>query len=120
MSVEDLHTFFNKLESDEALRQEVVALDATSDEERFAALHNLAAREGLEVTGEDWAHESVGPAVAALEDEELRGVVGAGCGEQAGLLAGVGLGAGGCGSVGALASGCGSVGAAGGGCGGVG
>lgn len=118
MSVEDLHAFFKKLESDEDLRQEVIALDADSDEARFSALHALAARDGLEVTGEDWRHESVGPAVAALEDEELRSVVGAGCGANEGLAGSVGFGTGGCGSVGAYGSGCGSVGAvAGSGCG---
>ena len=48
MSVDDLHAFFETLEGDESLRQEVIALDAASDEERLAALHALAAREGLE------------------------------------------------------------------------
>jgi predicted ribosomally synthesized peptide with nif11-like leader len=118
MSVDDLHAFFNKLVSDEELRREVIALDAATAEERFAALQALAARDGLEVTSEDWQHESVGPAVAALEDEELKSVVAAGCGDNAGLAGGsVGFGTGGCGSVGAYGAGCGSVGAAGGSCG---
>jgi predicted ribosomally synthesized peptide with nif11-like leader len=122
MPVEDLHAFFKKLESDEALRQEVIALDAVSDEERMAALQAMAAREGFAVTADDWAHDSVGPAVAELEDEELRSVVAAGCSETAGfLVSGVGLaGDNGCrASLGASGgSGCGgSVGFGGNGCG---
>ncbi len=123
MSVDDLHAFFEKLESDESLRQEVIALDAASDEERLAALHVLAAREGFEITAEDWRHESVGSAVAALEDDELRSVVGGeGCAPWAFLGAqSLGAAAGGCGagSVGKAAGGCGeSLGAYGGsGCG---
>jgi predicted ribosomally synthesized peptide with nif11-like leader len=115
MSVDDLHAFFKKLEADESLRREVIALDARSDEERFQALQELAAREGLTVTEEDWRHESVAPAVAALEDETLRSVVGgAGCLNSGAY--GVGLAGGGCDqSLGAYGgSGCGqSVGAAG-------
>lgn len=84
MSVEDLHTFFARLERDESLQDEARALDAGSDEERLAGLCRLAAREGLEVTPEDWRHESVGPAIAALDDERLRDIVGAGCGEGPG------------------------------------
>jgi predicted ribosomally synthesized peptide with nif11-like leader len=76
MSVEDLHAFFGKLEGDEGLRRQAMALDALPTGERFAALRALATQEGFDVTEEDWRHESVGPAVAALEDEELRGVVG--------------------------------------------
>jgi predicted ribosomally synthesized peptide with nif11-like leader len=124
MSVDDLHAFFKKLESDEALRQEVIALDAATDDERLTALRALAGREGFVVVEEDWAHDSVAPAVAALEDEQLRGVVGGagcppwawigarsagaygenGCGESLGAYGGNGCG----GSVGAgAASGCG-------------
>ena len=123
MSVEDLHAFFTRLEGDEGLRQEVIALDADSDEERLAALCTLAAREGFVVAGEDWEHDSVGPAVAALEDEELRSVVGgAGCPPWAwiGARSAGAYGENGCGeSVGLAGGGCGgSLGAAGGsGCG---
>jgi hypothetical protein len=111
MSVEDLRTFFARLESDESLQEEARALDAGADEERLAGLCRLAAREGLEVTPEDWRHESVGPAVAALDDERLRDVVGAGCDEGAGALGvqgSLGAGAGGCGqSLGLTQGGCG-------------
>ena len=123
MSLDDLHAFFRKLEGDEELRREVIALDAASDEERMAALQALAAREGFAVTAEDWQHDSVGPAVAELEVEELRRVVAAGCPENAGFLAtGAGaFGENGCGaSLGAYgANGCGggSVGYGAGGCG---
>jgi len=120
MSVDDLHAFFTKLESDESLRQEVIALDAASEEERPEALYALAAREGFDVTEDDWRHESVVPAVAGLEDEALRSVVGGvGC-QPWGLLGedSVGAPVRGCGqpSVGAYgAGGCGqSLGAAGG------
>jgi predicted ribosomally synthesized peptide with nif11-like leader len=107
MSVEDLHAFFGKLESDESLRRQAMELDALSGQERFAALYALATREGFDVTEEDWRHESVGPAVAELADEQLRDVVGAGCGALEGLCVpeSLGWGSGGCGgSVGAFGS----------------
>ncbi len=122
MSVGDLHAFFGRLEIDEALRGEVTALSAAADEERMAALQAMASREGFTVTVEDWQHDSVGPAVARLEDKDLRSVVAAGCSETAGfLVTGVGLaGDNGCrASLGAYGgSGCGgSVGYGGNGCG---
>lgn len=131
MSVDDLHAFFKKLEGDEDLRQEVVALEASPGDEGFAALQALAAREGYEVTEDDWKHESVGPAVASLSDDALRDVVAAagcvpwgaygsggaiasGCDQSVGAFGGSGCG----GSVGWGASGCGgSVGANAGSCG---
>ena len=98
MSVDDLHLFFEKLETDERLRAEAMALDGASNEERLRALYSMTAREGLDVDDEDWRHASVGPAVAALTDDALREVIGAGCEEGAGFLGGsLGLAAGGCG-----------------------
>jgi predicted ribosomally synthesized peptide with nif11-like leader len=122
MSVDDLHAFFEKLETDEILRQEVIALDALADEERARAVHDIAAREGYTITAEDWQHESVSPAVESLSDEALRGVVaGDGCMPWAWLGGSLGAAGGsGCGqSVGAYGAGCEqSVGkAAGSGCG---
>ena len=122
MSVDDLHAFFTKLENDESLRQEVIALDALGDEERARAVHDIAAREGFTITAEDWQHKSVGPAITSLSDEALRDVVAAdGCMPWAFLGGSLGLAGGGCGqSVGAAGgSGCGqSVGkAVGNGCG---
>ncbi len=109
MSVDDLRLFFEKLETDERLRAEAIALDGASNEERLRALYGMAAREGFAVDDEDWQHASVGPAVAALSDDALRDVIGAGCEDGAGLFGGsLGLSAGGCGDQ--------SLGLAGGGC----
>jgi predicted ribosomally synthesized peptide with nif11-like leader len=101
MSIEDLTAFFAKLESDEALQDEALALQGARGEERLAGLTSLAAAHGFTVTAADWEHEAAGPAIAALEDEKLRNIAGGGCGEAAGAYGAQG----------------GSLGAAGGSCG---
>ena len=99
MSIDDLTAFFAKLEGDEALQDEALSLQGVRGEERLAGLMRLAAQHGFSVTASDWAHEAAGPAIAALEDEQLRDIVGGGCADTAGL-------AGAQGSLGA-AAGCG-------------
>lgn len=101
MSIEDLTAFFAKLESDQALQDQALALQGARGEERLAGLTSLAAEHGFTVSAADWEHEAAGPAVAALEDEKLRDVVGGGCGDAVGLIQAQG----------------GSLGAAGGSCG---
>ena len=85
MSIEDLTAFFAKLESDQALQDQALALQGARGEERLAGLTSLAAEHGFTVTAADWEHEAAGPAVAALEDEKLRDVVGGGCGDAVGF-----------------------------------
>ena len=76
MSVDDLKAFFEKLESDPGLQERARALAAGEVGERAAGLSALAAEQGLEVTAEDLAAAAADPAVAALDDESLRTVVG--------------------------------------------
>ena len=45
MSVDDLHAFFTKLESDESLRQEVIALDALGDTKEIVSPTRIARSE---------------------------------------------------------------------------
>ena len=79
MSIEDLTAFFGRLESDADLRDKAFGLQ-DAGAERVDALCRLAKDSGFEVTPEDWQHEAAGPAIAALDDESLRKVVGgAGC-----------------------------------------
>ena len=85
MSIEDLTAFFAKLESDQALQDQALALQGARGEERLAGLTSLAAEHGFTVGAADWEHEAAGPAVAALEDEKLRDVVGGGCGDAVGF-----------------------------------
>ena len=101
MSIEDLTAFFAKLESDEGMQDQALALQGARGEERLAGLTSLAAAHGLTVTAADWEHEAAGPAIAALEDETLRDVAGGGCGEAAGAYGAQG------GSLGAAAGSCG-------------
>jgi len=84
MSIEDLTAFFGKLESDADLRDKAFGLQAAGGAERVDALCRLAKDSGFAVTPEDWQHEAAGPAIAALEDESLRGVVGGVCFNGAG------------------------------------
>ena len=84
MSIEDLTAFFGRLESDEDLRDKAVELQDAGGAERVDALCRLAKEYGFEVTPEDWRHEAAGPAIAALEDESLRTVVGGVCFNGAG------------------------------------
>jgi predicted ribosomally synthesized peptide with nif11-like leader len=76
MSIEDLKTFFGKLESDPALQDKARALQGGAADERVAGLCALAAGEGLTVTPADLGDEAARPAVAALDDASLREVVG--------------------------------------------
>ena len=88
MSIEDLTAFFGRLESDADLRDKAVELQDAGGAERLDALCRLAKDSGFEVTPEDWQHEAAGPAIAALDDESLRKVVGgAGC-DSPGALGG--------------------------------
>lgn len=79
MSIEDLSAFFEKLQSDEDLRQKAVALQDSDDPERLDGLCRLAAENGFQVTPADWEHEAAAPAVEALSKNALGEVVGAGC-----------------------------------------
>ena len=94
MSIEDLTAFFAKLESDEAMQDQALALQGAPGEERLAGLTSLAAAHGLTVTAADWVHEAAAPAIAALEDETLRDVAAGAYGAQGGSL---GAAAGSCG-----------------------
>jgi predicted ribosomally synthesized peptide with nif11-like leader len=85
MSIEDLKAFFARLESDEALRAQAFSLEGA--DERVDGLCLLAKEQGFDVTPEDWQHEAAGPAVAALDDESLRKVVGGAC-DSPGIFAG--------------------------------
>jgi predicted ribosomally synthesized peptide with nif11-like leader len=76
MSIEDLTTFFARLETDPGLQKAAKALQDVAEDERLAGLCRLAAAEGLSVTAEDVRSEAARPAAAALEDTELKEVVG--------------------------------------------
>lgn len=85
MSVEELTAFVRKLESDEGLRQQAAALQNAGGAERIDGLCRLAAEHGFDVSPADWEHEAAGPAVAALSEDALGTVVGAGCENAAGI-----------------------------------
>ena len=76
MPIEDLTAFFARLESDETLRDAAIGIEAAAGAERLDALCRLARDNGFAVTPEDWQHEAAAPAIAALDDESLRTVVG--------------------------------------------
>lgn len=76
MSIEDLSAFFTRLQEDEALREQAFGLQDAGGAERLDGLCRLAGEHGFDVTPEDWKHEAAGPAIAALDDESLRQVVG--------------------------------------------
>ena len=75
MSLDDLTAFFTRLQEDPTLQDKARAV-AGSDEDRAAALCNLAADEGFAITPEDLRSEQAAPAIAALDDESLKQVVG--------------------------------------------
>ena len=88
MSIEDLSAFFSILEGDDALREQAFALRDAAAGASIDGLCRLAAERGLDVTPDDWKDEAAGSAIAALEDESLRHVVGgAGC-DAVGVLLG--------------------------------
>jgi len=79
MSMSDLTAFFEKLQTDAALQEKTRALFGAEDRE--AALCRLAAAEGFTFTVEELRSEQAGSAVASLDDDSLRRVVGGlGCG----------------------------------------
>ena len=84
MSIEDLSAFFSRLESDTALQEQAFALQDVAGPDRLEGLCRLAKEHGFEVTSEDWQHEAAGPAIAGLEDDALRTVVGGVCFNGAG------------------------------------
>jgi predicted ribosomally synthesized peptide with nif11-like leader len=79
VSIEDLSAFFDKLQSDEDLRDRAFGLQGGGAAHRIDGLCSLAQEHGFDVKPEDWEHEAAGPAVAALDDESLRKVVGGAC-----------------------------------------
>ena len=79
MSIDDMTAFFARLQEDPALQEKARAVSG-EDVERIDAVCRLAAEQGLTVTPEDLRSEQAGPAVAALDDEALRQVVGGGGG----------------------------------------
>jgi len=85
MPIDDLKAFFTKLETDAALQDRARALQGSTDDERVAGLCALAADAGFTVTPEDWKSAAAGAAVAELDDESLRAVVGGIC-ESSGFL----------------------------------
>ena len=87
MSIEDLSAFLTKLQGDTALRDQALAMQDAEGAERADGLCRLAQEHGFDVTLEDWAHEAAGPAIASLDDESLRKVVGGSC-DSPGLLGG--------------------------------
>jgi predicted ribosomally synthesized peptide with nif11-like leader len=92
VSIDDLTAFFAQLQNDQALQDQARALQGAPDDERLDGLCRLAGEHGFDVTPADWQHEAAGPAIAALDDESLRGVVGGACGEGAGAYGAESLG----------------------------
>ena len=79
MPIDDLKAFFAKLETDAALQEQARALQGSADDERVAGLCALAADAGFTVTPDDLTSAAAGLAVAELDDESLRAVVGGLC-----------------------------------------
>jgi predicted ribosomally synthesized peptide with nif11-like leader len=80
MSIEDLTAFVSMLEGDDTLRERAFALHDAAAGDSIDGLCRLAGERGLDVTPDDWKHEAASSAIAALDDESLRRVVGgAGC-----------------------------------------
>ena len=77
MSIEDLTAFFAKLESDQALQDQALALQGARGEERLAGLTSLAAEHGFTVTAADWEHEAAG---AYSAQGQSLGLASGGCG----------------------------------------
>ena len=87
MSVEDLTAFLTRLQGDDALGEQAQAMQDAEGGARIDGLCRLAQEHGFDVTPADWAHEAAGPAIASLDDESLRKVVGGSC-DSPGALGG--------------------------------
>ncbi len=85
MSLSDLTAFFERLQTDAALQEKTRELFGADDREE--ALCRLAAGEGFDFTVEELRSEQAKPALAGLDDESLKEVVGGiGCDIPGGIL----------------------------------
>ena len=78
MSFDDLTAFFLKLQEDDGLQAKARAVTGSAGE-RAQGICDLAAAEGYSFTPDELAAEQAKPAVAALDDQTLKEVVGGSC-----------------------------------------
>jgi predicted ribosomally synthesized peptide with nif11-like leader len=80
VSIDDLTAFFSRLQEDEALRGQALALEQAAASDRLEGLCRLAQEHGFDVTPDDLRAAHAVPAVAELDDEALKSLpAGGGC-----------------------------------------